>query len=171
MNFSEMFEKDQKKLFLGLRNAFSYCNEDDNLPGIYLITNKNNDLMYIGQSKNIASRLSTHLSGKYQKSHLVYILSCPKEYLLDVENLLINTLKPIDNILVPRGSSTPDVFNENFMSLENAINYKKKFCYIIDVKNKILYQEIPLFLDYLKSINNIAQAADIMTEEMLELVK
>ena len=56
--------KKQKDLFFQLDYEFKKIDEN-RLSGIYAIY-KDDVCLYVGQSKNLSSRLATHLSGKYK---------------------------------------------------------------------------------------------------------
>lgn len=96
---------DYKSLYKCISNSFKRLDSDvqDKISGVYLIYNDNKELMYVGQSKNIASRLTTHIKGKYRNAYKISIinLDCFESSFLDsVERFLITKLKPIDNIMV-----------------------------------------------------------------------
>lgn len=75
--------------------------------GIYKIYNKDNKLMYIGQSKNLKRRISEHFRGKrkgYFIDKVIYFyVDCENEFItksyLDMyETYLIRTMKPRYNV-------------------------------------------------------------------------
>jgi len=108
---------EQGALYFKLTNALSL--ETDNgmnekISGVYAIYNENTCL-YVGQSKNIASRIATHLRGKYKKATSIYIWDVKeigfsdfldrgsesrKNILNNCEQFLMTILKPIDNLLI-----------------------------------------------------------------------
>ena len=116
------FEKpeESKELYFKLSNSFHLTMFDDRssnskFAGLYAIY-KNDVCMYVGQSQNLASRLSQHLSGKYESADKVLIFSAisngfegffdfPKEdrrwVLENNEKLLIKELQPIENLMLP----------------------------------------------------------------------
>jgi hypothetical protein len=62
--------------------------------GIYFLV-KNNEVVYIGQSKTIEVRVSTHIGAKdFDKA---YYFECPLEELDEVEMELIRAVKPVLN--------------------------------------------------------------------------
>ena len=108
-------ELEQKALYFKLNNAFNmnYATEENiKIVGIYAIYS-NNTCLYVGQSKNIASRIATHLRGKYQNSTDIYIWDIEElgfsdfkkrsqksreQILNNAEKYIMSILKPIDNI-------------------------------------------------------------------------
>lgn len=105
---------DYKSLYLAISKSFKKLDNDiqDKISGIYLIYNDNRELMYIGQSKNIASRLTTHIRGKYRNAYKISVINLDymeSSYLDSIERFLINKLKPIDNIMVD------EKYNENHL--------------------------------------------------------
>ena len=111
---------DSKDLYFKLNNSLLMSDPFVESPtlkvsGLYAIY-KNNICLYVGQSKNLASRLSTHLTGKYENCDHVEVFyisenhedfyskqaSSQKEILEHNEKYLINLLKPIENIMVER---------------------------------------------------------------------
>lgn len=109
------YELEQKALYFKLNNAFNmnYATEENiKIVGIYAIYS-NNTCLYVGQSKNIASRIATHLRGKYQNSTDIYIWDIEElgfadfkkrdqksreQILNNAEKYIMSILKPIDNI-------------------------------------------------------------------------
>jgi len=122
---------DSKFLYFSLNNSLRLSNvifsQSNKLAGIYVIL-KEESCYYVGQSLNIASRLSTHLTGKYSNCDEIRIF-CPTEhdYSNFYENSIpgqrqilenneahgIETFKPIENILVDREKEIdcPCLFN------------------------------------------------------------
>lgn len=116
------FEKpeDSKELYFKLSNSFHLTMFEDRsstskFAGLYAIF-KNDVCMYVGQSQNLASRLSQHLSGKYESADKVLIFSAisngysdffdrskeaRKLILENNEKLLIKELQPIENLMLP----------------------------------------------------------------------
>ncbi len=107
--------KSQKELYfkinssLGLMEYIPY----KGVAGIYALF-KNGICLYVGQSQNIASRLATHLSGKYESCDYVKVYTVYKQFSNDFEKLnkldkkrileenekyFINYFKPIENII------------------------------------------------------------------------
>lgn len=116
------FEKpeDSKELYFKLSNSLQITNFNDKskaskFAGLYAIY-KSGNCMYVGQSQNIASRISQHLSGKYESADRVFLflatsngygdffdrdVNSRKSILEANENLLISKLKPIENLMLP----------------------------------------------------------------------
>lgn len=116
------FEKpeDSKELYFKLSNSFHLTMFEDRsstskFAGLYAIF-KNDVCMYVGQSQNLASRLSQHLSGKYESADKVLIFSAisngyddffdrtkdDRKWILENnEKLLIKELQPIENLMLP----------------------------------------------------------------------
>lgn len=142
-------DNDYKSLYIGISKSFKRLDEDcqDKLNGVYLIYNDNNEIMYIGQSKNIASRLTTHIRGKYKNAHKISIIGLDfieHNYLDSIERFLITKLKPIDNIMVDENYDInhledifPDCENINNISVED-INYFIRPSFYIFPKNKFI---------------------------------
>lgn len=108
--------EDQKELYFQISAAFKMQNPstDAKLAGVYAIYNSDTCL-YVGQSQNIASRLATHLSGKFSEcTHIdVYLIDADEEgyenfyersanarkNILEYnEQCFIRLLSPIENI-------------------------------------------------------------------------
>ena len=118
VSFSDL-DLTQKQLYFKLNNAFLFHEEISNdatrLSGIYVIYSEQLCL-YVGQSKNLASRIATHLKGKYEIDNVsikIYLPECngygeefyekssdlQREILLLNESYFIKKLKPIENII------------------------------------------------------------------------
>ena len=112
-----------KHLYFNLNNSLHLanppCSPTYKMAGLYAIY-KNDICYYVGQSKNLPSRISTHLTGKYKSADRVDVYFIgdenqegfysnskegQKSILENNENWLISRLKPIENILVGDGSS------------------------------------------------------------------
>jgi len=133
--------KNQKELYFDLDWFFRKSSRlDEKIKGIYCIY-KDDICLYVGQSKNIASRVATHLSGKYASANkiLVYIDADYMEVdgnsddiLLENEKYFMNRLKPTENILVDFSSEInkemlfsqiQDMENEAPIEFENCHEY------------------------------------------------
>ncbi len=92
-------EQEQKDLFFQLKQYMQY--DKQKLAGIYAIF-KDDICLYVGQSKNIPSRLATHLNGKYKIADTIFVFHDDADIddLLPSEKYLIKHLKPIENVLV-----------------------------------------------------------------------
>ncbi len=112
---------EQRQLYFDLKWMFQKSNGLTKTIGVYAIYN-DDICVYVGQSKNIASRLATHLSGRYKKAtkilvfeDLEYVTSpeSDTEMLIETEKYLIKKLSPIENILADH---TIEINNDNLMS-------------------------------------------------------
>jgi hypothetical protein len=119
-------ERESKTLFFKLNNAFHLLDPESSstykIAGIYAIY-KNGVCHYVGQSKNLPSRLATHLCGKYKDADTVkiyfageiggsydypfYLWSKVDQsiYLDASEACCIAELEPIENIYIPEISN------------------------------------------------------------------
>lgn len=116
---------DQKQLYFQLKKNFEdSCNC---FSGVYAIFKKGLCL-YVGQSKNLPSRISTHLCGKYEVSDMILVFELyDEDQLNNFENFMINILKPIENVLVDFTSKT------NIENIESQLVYEYDYC----IKNNI----------------------------------
>lgn len=109
---------DSKGLYFNLSSSFQLSeqmnpNKQHKFAGLYAIF-KSEKCYYVGQSQNIASRLATHLYGRYETADRVDVYCItqngfPNFYGLEKdvrarileynEKCLIKNLKPIDNII------------------------------------------------------------------------
>lgn len=129
--------EDSKEIYFKLNNSFQLSDpiisSTYKISGLYAIY-KGDICLYVGQSKNIPSRLSTHLTGRYSIADRVDIyFICQDSFenfheksknsqtsiLLNNESYLINALNPTENIIVDREC----VSNKNiFISLHDGPN-------------------------------------------------
>ena len=103
---------DYKALYNKFCNIFYDITSSKKLIGLYFIYNDKNELMYVGQSKNIASRLTTHIRKKYKYAKRIDVMSFDdneENMLTDAERYYITKLQPIDNILVDELHNTIEV--------------------------------------------------------------
>lgn len=117
---------DYKSLYILLSKSFKKLDSSvqEKMSGVYMIYNDRKQLMYIGQSKNIASRLTTHIRGKYKNAYKIDIIDLDfinNNYLDSVERFLITKLKPIDNIMVDEKYDINHL-EDIFPDCENLIN-------------------------------------------------
>lgn len=116
------FERDiaPKNLYFKLNsslqiNYIEHQSSTVKFAGLYAIY-KNNICYYVGQSQNLASRLSQHISGKYSTSDKIILFlakgngfdtfdehskEARRGCLENNEKLLINILNPVENLLTP----------------------------------------------------------------------
>ncbi len=144
--------EDQKELYFDLDWFFKKCTQEKTA-GIYSIYKKN-ICLYVGQSKNIPSRIATHLSGKYKTVDKIIIYT-DSDYtgsedsdivLLETEKYLINKLEPIENVLVDfdRDIDTKLIFSQ-FLDMERGAPIIFKNCHrftITQEKNTITIYDI-----------------------------
>lgn len=160
-------DENYKSLYISLSKSFKRLDNDvqDKISGIYFIYNDNRELMYIGQSKNIASRLTTHIRGKYRNAYKISVINLDymeSSYLDSIERFLITKLKPIDNIMVDEkydinhlDEMFPDSENINLL-IKQEINNIIKPSFLIFPHNKFIVNgdfECKLF-ELLSSLNN-----------------
>src|SRR5258708_30571573 len=79
-----------------------------NYSGVYFLL-RGEEIVYVGQSKNVACRIAAHINKKFFDS--ILIMSVPLEALSSVETYWIGQLKPVLNRsmgeLQPNGSESP----------------------------------------------------------------
>jgi len=142
------YDLNQKQLFYALKSSFSLCDDERlriSTAGVYAIFS-DKVCVYVGQSKNLPSRIATHLYGKYKNATTIEVYTMVnngfsnfnekllehKDYiLLQNELALIKLYKPIDNIIVdldavPNSESvinTIDVFSGDEQDILISINF------------------------------------------------
>lgn len=112
--------------------------------GIYEIVNITNGKKYIGSSKNVKHRRSQHFSalrkGNHKNPHLQnsyykygeksfifnQIASCPEEYLLKLEQVHLDSLKPEYNICKEAGRTSGNKWSEDTRSKMTKILRERK---------------------------------------------
>ena len=127
-----------KHLYFNLNNALHLANPPFSatykIAGVYAIF-KNDKCYYVGQSKNLPSRIATHLTGKYESVDRVDLhfigednfcgfysrtKSEQKEILENNEKWLINRLKPIENLLVSDEIIASEYVCDEFQSVDEG---------------------------------------------------
>ncbi len=90
--------------------------------GVYMLYDKNDYLIYIGQSKNINQRIQQHCKNENKDwSYAKVILIDNKEHRLIIEKLLIAYIKPSNNKI------SPSCLNINFnLDTNKLIEMQKK---------------------------------------------
>lgn len=104
--------KIQKELFFQIKSELKKSDNEDKICGVYAIF-KDNICLYVGQSKNISSRIATHLCGKYAECDKVLIYKSLEDVefdLIPTEKFAMSILKPIENVLI---DFTEDIKIEN----------------------------------------------------------
>lgn len=117
-------EREQKQLFFQIDTEFKKCVEDKTI-GIYAIY-RDEVCLYVGQSKNMASRIATHLSGKYKEctSVIVYRSNEEESFCLDeTEKFVMKELKPSENIQI---DFSYEIDKSKIM--ESSILYRMDYC-------------------------------------------
>ena len=90
--------------------------------GIYFLC-EDNELLYIGQSVNVASRISTHHhSGKFNR---VIFMAWPPDDLDNVEGALIRTLRPPLNGKTPNGKMMAPESNKSYDEIMQLVSESK----------------------------------------------
>ncbi len=134
--------QESKVLYFGLNNSFQ-LNSDVilspgyKLAGIYGIFKKGK-CYYVGQSQNVASRLTTHITGAYSECDEIRVYGIKEGFwdfyerskddqigiLENNECWYINTMKPIENIMVNRDKKPKKGLRiEQFESKKNLVEY------------------------------------------------
>ena len=146
--------EDSKSLYFSLNNSFLISrfrvSSTLKLPGVYAIF-KDKVCYYVGQSKNIASRLATHLNGKYKNADEILIYTAyehisddfytlhkddQSHLLLLNEDILIDIFKPVENILTEYTVNNEynvvfDIF-EAYQNIGDLIQYCPLRIYVTD---------------------------------------
>lgn len=90
----------QRELFSQLNHSMIIESDEKTIKGVYIIF-KDNVCVYVGQSSNIASRLATHLSGKYKNANEIFVFVPEfEEDLIITEKYCIQKLQPTENLRV-----------------------------------------------------------------------
>ena len=145
--------EDSKSLYFYLSNSFNLSadvlrSRSYRHGGVYVIFKKS-ICYYVGQSLNLASRLSTHLTGKYSEADEVRLFlpgsndfldfyerskQLQKEILENNECFAINHFVPIENIMVERDKEVPqkNLFFQFQFFPENDERYPSFLIYFKD---------------------------------------
>lgn len=136
--------KSQKELFFQLNSNMTIERTEKSIKGVYAIY-KSDICLYVGQSSNIASRLATHLFGKYQDSDKIFIFEqTDDEDLILNEKYCIQKLKPIENVMVNYDEIIDikclfDYFHDfEKGAYENILDYYE-FCIMNDNQNMFIF--------------------------------
>lgn len=136
--------KSQKELYFQLNSCMTIERTEKAIKGIYAIY-KSDICLYVGQSSNIASRLATHLSGRYKDIDKIFIFEqTDDEDLILNEKYCIQKLKPTENLLVDYDEKI--CINELFSyfydiekeEYANILDYYE-FCLIVDNYNIFIF--------------------------------
>lgn len=182
----EWREYNQKTLYFKLYNAFNLNTENElNIKhqGVYAIF-KDDICLYVGQSKNLASRIATHIRGKYKNATQVYCWDVKeigfgdfdtrsKEsqslVLNNCEEWLMAKLKPIENINIDMDFSlnkdnAPDMCLESSSSF--TLELKKYILKISDGRYDEI-EDISIDVDFLRHIEEIStETRDIVVKAL-----
>lgn len=167
-------EFEQKVLYFKLNNAFNVQTESESnhkFAGVYAIF-KDDICLYVGQSKNIASRLATHMKGKYTQATEIYAWNIEdvgysdymqrstkskEEILLNCEKWLMTKLKPIENISIDMDfkleeNQIPEICLESFSGFTLELHKYKLSIYDYHYEG---IENIIIDIDYLHYTNII----------------
>ncbi len=75
-----------------------------NQVGVYLLIDSG-DVVYVGQSRNLASRVSSHIQSEEKDFDSVELHECSEEDLPEIEAMLIAMMKPKYNQTIPKCDS------------------------------------------------------------------
>lgn len=173
---------DSKLLYFKLGSSFQivasdYLSDSYKLAGLYSIY-KDGICYYVGQSQNIASRISQHISGKYSSCDTIniYAASCAgfedfysrnkesrKAILEYNEMILMQKTKPIENLITP-GSDFHYDENKVFSTLNHEDFIDDTCANIYIDENSITVSEyipeiyeIKCFKDYINEVVEIRE--------------
>jgi len=174
-------ELEQKELYFKLNDIFC-LEKEGKVAGIYAIF-KEDICLYVGQSQNVASRIATHLKGKYETASDIYIWDIKdcgfdsffekskesqKAILINAENWMFKQLKPIENlaidfnIIIPK-KQQPDIDLEYIPSI--SIILKEPY-------ETVIYTELPeeniINIDYLHCVEILD---DETHNKVLDIIK
>ncbi|MDM0973243.1 GIY-YIG nuclease family protein [Clostridium perfringens] len=136
--YQESFEKINNPITIS--DIFINKNEINKIPnsmGIYFMYNQDKDLMYIGKSIHLNSRVANHLAGRthtddicHNFKYIKYIEIDNEELLDDYETYYINIYKPklnVSKVYTYRSERYTPKYNSKlneFINLEHMIQYK-----------------------------------------------
>jgi predicted GIY-YIG superfamily endonuclease len=131
-------ELKQKMLYYKIQNTFNIENSNTHTyAGIYVII-KNDYPVYVGQSKNLASRIATHLKGKYAEADMILAFdvrelgwadfhskntTSKQEILNNAEKYIIKVLKPTENIIVDFDFELNESCKPNFCKEDFEVDF------------------------------------------------
>jgi len=179
----------QTKLFYQLRSAFDLTEtySGGSYPGVYLIY-KGDVCVYVGQSKNIPSRLSTHLSGKYKNCDYIKVLSpysngfevydelveSDKKLILEEnEKTLIKKAMPVENIIADYNHKDDDQLL--FASLKSHEDADWSLCPDIVLHNtdsSISFSEFYFYTDEIASVcKAMGESFDCLCDQLVNVAE
>lgn len=153
--------ENQKKLYFQIKQNINFY--DTVASGVYAIF-KEDICLYVDQSKNIASRLATHLSGKYKECDKILVFASLEDTydkLIVTEKYVMNLLKPIENLLVDFTEKIDykEIFESTlYYEIENPYNHHfdilESYDFIlINDKNKLFVADSEIGVDLYSHLN------------------
>ncbi len=150
--------EDSKELFFALSNSLQIVSPENKSPthkfaGLYAIY-KSDTCYYVGQSQNLPSRISQHLSGKYSSCDRIAIYFATdngfddfyerckdsRKIILETNEMaLIERLKPIENLITPDSGFNPK--NEKLFYCLYKDSYDEASAFININRRKICVSE------------------------------
>lgn len=181
---------EQRALYFKLNNIFNLETQSEKnvtIAGIYAIY-KDDICLYVGQSKNLASRVATHLKGKYATASEIFIWNiedigfndfserstvAQNAILNNVEKWLISQLKPIENILADFDFTLPDTQAPQ-LSLDNDASISIKideYFLVIFNTNFLMGDKVATPVDYMTCYGLITKEVhDRLIEEIQDSI-
>lgn len=179
---------EQVALYYKLNNAFSIDNDSgktEKIKGIYAIYN-NDICLYVGQSKNIASRLATHIKGKYKIATEIYFWNVEnigfsdfdsrstdsKSSILDnIEKYVMSKLTPIENISIDMTISIPEDNAPDICFESNAcmtLSFQKHGgCMTITDSYSSNYENLATSIDYMDYSKQISKKTYALIRDII----
>lgn len=183
-----LFEKpiDSKELFFALSNSFQIVTPESKsqthkFAGLYAIF-KGDTCYYVGQSQNLPSRISQHLSGKYSTCDRVEVYypvgdgfddfydrnKESRKSILELNELvLMKMLSPVENLITPDSDFNPEE-NRIFLSFRNydylepsiCINISKhQMCVSVSREPEFIYDDLMHWHN--KEVLNLVETAGL----------
>ena len=88
----------------------------DKIIGVYFLL-QDNEIVYVGQSTSILTRLANHSIEATKKFNRVYVVECPAASMTRLERMYIDKLKPIYNASCPPVGDDLPAWTENTRAL------------------------------------------------------
>lgn len=120
---------DQKTLYFKINSCLNLESENEKrIAGVYAIF-KDDICLYVGQSKNLASRATSHILGKYSNCDYIKLIDITdvgfvnfwdrsepsrQSVLNNAEITLMQILKPIENVITDYTKKIPDNHKPDF---------------------------------------------------------
>jgi len=121
-----------------------------NQVGVYFILNKDNDVIYVGQTKSLYARLATHYRNMSDFDSYSFIEVSLPNYLKLVESYFINKFKPKYNS--EKSYQTNYFFNKNDELSDSTRDYLNKTFSLENLKRTdlLISVEFDKIIEYLK---------------------